>query len=468
MTIRPKVEWYTDEVSRARREKRKCERKWRATGLTIHKEIFLAAKDALTKVIDAAKKNFLSQQILQSSTSQKALFNCVDRLLHRTRSSQLPDNDDSSELAEMISEFFVGKVQKIRDGLETLQHGLDDQTSEEDSQVPKLASFSTISAEDLKKIILKAPTKSCQLDPIPTNILKECIEQLLPTLLKIINTSLVSSTVPATFKKAIVTPLLKKPSLDKNVLKNYRPVSNLPFMSKILEKVVSKSLTAHRTAHSLHVPLQSAYRQYHSTETALLKVHNDILRALDRGDCVFLVLLDLSAAFDTVDHSVLKDRMSQEFGVSDNALNWLLSYMGDRHQAVLVRGVESEDRILRCGVPQGSVLGPELFKDYIAPLADLIHSHGIEFHGYADDTQLYTTFKPGENEDDALQQMQRCITAVKSWMALNWLKLNDDKTEFIVLGSPSNLAKVSTEHIYSCWRPQHQEVSTRAEHRRHV
>ena len=108
----------------------------------------------------------------------------------------------------------------------------------DDAPISRLTSFPPISAEDLRKIILEAPTKSCPLDPIPIKVLKECIEQLLPTLLKIINTSLATSTVPKSFKQASITPLLKKTSLDRNVLKNYRPVSNLPFMSKILERVV--------------------------------------------------------------------------------------------------------------------------------------------------------------------------------------------------------------------------------------
>ena len=112
----------------------------------------------------------------------------------------------------------------------------------------------------------------------------------------------------------------------------------------------------HRANNNLHVPLQSAYRPYHSTETALLKVHNDILRALDKGECVFLVLLDLSAAFDTVDHDKLKHHLEQEFAVTDGALQWLNSYLQNRQQAVLVRGVESSERTLAYGVPQGSVL----------------------------------------------------------------------------------------------------------------
>ena len=301
--------------------------------------------------------------------------------------------------------------------------------------------------EDLRKIILAAPTKSCPLDPIPTKILKECIEQLLPTLLKIINTSLVTSTVPKSFKQASILALLKKPSLDRNVLKNYRPVSNLPFLSKILEKVVSKTLSSHRPNNSLNVPLQSAYRQHHSTETALLKVHNDVLRALDRKECVFLVLLDLSAVFDTVDHSLLKARLEQKFGVSDSALRWLESYMSERQQAVTIKGIGSEKRTLEYGVPQGSVLGPEPFKDYVAPLSSLIQSFGVNFYGYADDTQIYVPFVPGQSEDSARDKIQECIAAVKSWMAQNWLKLNDDKTEFIIIGSPCNLKKVVTEYI---------------------
>ena len=266
-------------------------------------------------------------------------------------------------------------------------------------------------------------------------------------LLKIINLSLASSTVPVSFKKAIVTPLIKKPSLDRDVLKNYRPVSNLPFLSKILEKVIAKYMSIHKNNNDLEVPLQSAYRQHHSTETALLKVQNDILRSLDKGECVFLVLLDLSAAFDTVDHQTLQDCLKNTFGISGAALLWLKSYMSDRHQSISIRGTKSDEKLLNYGVPQGSVLGPELFKDYITPLRSVIESHDVSFHGYADDTQLYASFKPGLDEEAALGKLQDCIADVRRWMATNWLKLNDDKTEFIVLGTPANLAKVATEAI---------------------
>ena len=346
-----------------------------------------------------------------------------------------------------MAEFFTGKVEKIRDELAMVQPEADASLVQNITKTPALISFPSISAEDLRKIIINAPTKSCQLDPLPTSITKECVDSLMPSLLKIINTSLVSSTVPLSFKKAIVTPIIKKPSLDQDVLKNYRPVSNLPFLSKVLEKVISKYMSTHRSKNNLEVPLQSAYRQHHSTETALLKVHNDILRSLDNGECVFLVLLDLSAAFDTVDHQTLQKCLQNTFGISGEALKWLKSYMRDRHQSISIRGTQSIDKLLKYGVPQGSVLGPELFKDYITPLGSVIESHGISFHGYADDTQLYISFKPGLNEEVALNKLQHCIAEVRRWMASNWLKLNDDKTEFIILGTPSNLAKVATEAI---------------------
>ena len=329
ITIHPKVEWYTEAVDIARKEKRKKERKWRTEKNTINRDLFIKSRNDLTKTIKDAKKNHFSRKITESEDSQKALFNCVDQLLNRTWTSCLPDNENNDELSNDIADFFTVKVQKLHDGLVKAQQGIED-TSHDDRNTPRLTYFPPISADDLKKIILKAPTKSCQLDPIPTKIVKECVEPLLPTFVKIINTSLESGTVPSRFKKAIVTPLIKKPSLDRNVLKNYRPVSNLTFLSKILEKVVSKNLAVHKTENNLEVPLQSAYRENHSTETALLKVHNDVLRAIDDGECVFLVLLDLSAAFDTIDHTQLQKRLTDFFGISQTALSWVNSYLSDR------------------------------------------------------------------------------------------------------------------------------------------
>ena len=137
---------------------------------------------------------------------------------------------------------------------------------------------------------------------------------LLTIICKIVNISLQSSTVPDNFKQAIVTPLLKKPSLDIENMKNYRPVSNLSYVSKLTEKVVMSRFNAHLDTHKLREPLQSAYRAKQSTETALIKVLNDILCVVDDRQCVLLVLLDLSAAFDTIDHDKMLFRLKELFG----------------------------------------------------------------------------------------------------------------------------------------------------------
>ena len=156
----------------------------------------------------------------------------------------------------------------------------------------------------MKRTIPNSAAKTCDLDPFPTHLLLECLDCLLPYITSVINDSLASGIFPSSFKTPLVKPLLRKPSLDTNDLKNYRHVSNLPFLSKITERIVLSQLNDHLISNKLFSPLQSAYKPHHSTETALLKIVND-LTALGNGKICIQTLLDLSAAFDTRDHNVL-------------------------------------------------------------------------------------------------------------------------------------------------------------------
>ena len=144
---------------------------------------------------------------------------------------------------------------------------------------------------------------------------------------------------------------------------------------------------------------QSAYKVAHSTETALLKVQSDIFNAIDEQESVLLLLLDLSAAFDTVDHVILLNRLNTRYGIKGNALHWFASYLKERRQFIQVENTRSSSVELQWGVPQGSVLGPILYTSYTAPLGYIIRKHGLQFHLYADDCQIYVSFKPGANED---------------------------------------------------------------------
>ena len=182
---------------------------------------------------------------------------------------------------------------------------------------------------------------------------------------------------------------------------------------------------------------------HHSTETALVKVSNDLLNASDKGLISILVLLDLSAAFDTIDHQILLQRLEHLISMKGTALSWFKSYLSDRFQFVHVNDESSIHTKVRHGVPQGSVLGPILFTLYMLPLGNIIRKHSINFHCYADDTQLYLSIKP--DEANQLAKLQACLKDIKSWMTCNFLLLNSDKTEVIVLGPEHLRNKLSSD-----------------------
>ena len=182
-----------------------------------------------------------------------------------------------------------------------------------------LNTFQLLTSRDVSKVILSSSSKSCESDPIPTDVLKVIIPAVLNLPTELVNRLLQTGTFPSNLKEAFVKPLLKKTSL-KLIDKNYWPVSNLAFIGKMLEWTVTGQLMDYIYEHNLMEPLQSAYRPDHSTETALLKVKADIHQAIDNQEVMGLVLLDLLAAFDTADHTILLQRLEKEFGVTGTVI----------------------------------------------------------------------------------------------------------------------------------------------------
>lgn len=291
--------------------------------------------------------------------------------------------------------------------------------------------FVPVSITDLSKTVQGLRYSVCSLDSLPAKLFKDVFETIGPFVLSLINMSLSAGYVPVAFKKAIVQPLLKKHNLDPSVLSNYRPVSKLPFLSKVLEKVVYAQLQSHLSLNKICDKFQSGFKSGHSTETALLKVFNDLLLISDAGRSAVLVLLDLTAAFDTVDHKILLSRLESCVGIKGTVLNWFRSYLSERSFTVNLGPFNSKSAPITSGVPQGSILGPVLFSLYMLPLGSIFQKYNISYHCFADDVQIYL---PLNTKTNSVEVLRNCLGEVKDWMSLNFLNLNNDKTEVIIFG----------------------------------
>uniref|UniRef100_A0A672ZWH4 Reverse transcriptase domain-containing protein n=1 Tax=Sphaeramia orbicularis TaxID=375764 RepID=A0A672ZWH4_9TELE len=378
--------------------------------------------------MSATMSAFYSHLIDSNRHNSKLLFDTVSKLTQINQVVSCPQLTAQDFLL-----FFNDKVMDIRLQIpQSLQSDSLCAAAPSFSNGQGLSVFELPTLSELSKIVSSSRSTTCPLDPLPSWVIKELWSTLGPYVLSILNYSLSSGVFPACFKSAVVKPLLKKPGLDAEAPSNYRPVSNLAFLSKVFEKVVSKQLVHYLTENNLFEPLQSAFRANHSTETALTKVVNDLLLNADSDCASVLLLLDLSAVFDTVDHCILIERLEYHFGISGKVLSWLKSYLSERSQCVLFNNVLSEPCMVKHGVPQGSVLGPLLFSLYLAPLGKLLHSLEIDFHCYADDLQLYMPLTC-ENRPN-LSKIEACLSAVRDWLSENFLFLNSAKTEMMIIG----------------------------------
>ena len=258
--------------------------------------------------------------VSNNSESPLQLWNCINQILHRRPAPSLPNHVSIRFLCNSFSSHFKDKISLIRSAFP----GYTLSTVNVDSPRVNslLVSFEPATVDEVKKIIMSSPNKSCDLDPLPTVLLKACLDTLLKPITDIINTSLCSGLFPDDFKHAHVNPLLNKTSLPKDDLNSYRPVSNLSFISKILEKVVASRLRSRISSNYLSNVSQSTSKEFHSTETALLKVHNDVTLNINKGKVTALTLLDMSGTFDNTDHNILIKRLSLWYGISGTALNW--------------------------------------------------------------------------------------------------------------------------------------------------
>ena len=445
MVVRPHVPWFNDFLKGLKRNRRKAERLWRSD--KADHSVFKIARNTFCLKLHNSKVDYWSGEIMEASGNQKKLFSIIKSLCDDTRENPLPSHSSVAELANDFGNFFKSKIDNIRKQLDT-SPCTRAQSTPMTQPSATFDSFVPLSEQEVRKLIMDSKSTTCDLDPIPTWLLKKCVDILLPVLTKMINLSLHCGVFPDEWKLALVIPLIKKLGLDL-LFQNYRPVSNLAFTSKLTEKAVIKQTSSHMKSNCPLPINQSSYKEGHSTESALIKVQSDILRNMERQQVTLLVMLDLSAAFDTIDHSIMSDVLSSRFGIGGIALKWFQSYLSNRCQQINIGGVRSDVFDLEYGVPQGSCLGPILFTQYASTLFDVIMKHLCNAHGYADDHQVYLGFTPHSHyhQDNALSAMEDCLRDVKDWMVQNKLKMNDGKTEFIIIGSSQQLKKIEYDFI---------------------
>ena len=430
---RPLTPWFNDACKAQKRKARCLERVYRRSKSALDRDAWLAQLRSTQDFYKQVQDVYWQTVVSESSGNAKKLWNSLSSLMGRKRRTAVQDGLSADEFLKC----FADKVKDVR----STTSGSAPPNFSKFEGVP-LTQFVALDLDDVRKLIKPTPNKSCGLDPIPTWLVKEFSEQIAPFVTVLLNKSILNGYFPLVFRTAEITPILKKNSLDPSVLTNYRPISNLSYLSKLLERAIKCQLLDHLDGNGLLPETQSAYRACHSTESALLKVSSDALLAADNGMVTLLGMLDLSAAFDCVDHQIFLKRLKVSYGIDGTTLAWIGSYFENRTQRVRYNGSISDTIRVESGVPQGSVLRPVFSLLFSSDVFDIALQHGFYIHGYADDLQVYQHCLPSDMNTLNLRFID-CMEKIQSWMSSNRLRLNTSKTEVIWLGSSRRLANLS-------------------------
>ena len=443
ISTRLKLSWIDKSIFDQRRIVRNREKIWKRQRQDHQWKAFTQERNRLNRMIIYNKSNEICGEIQSNKANVKKLYKIVNRLTGGKEANPMPNGDSDESLAENFATYFLEKINNIRDRFTEVPM----YNPPINESIPRLTSFSPMTKKQVRDIVFSMESKSCELDTIPTEIFKMVYDQIEDLVTSIVNKSLTSGEFLEDWKTAIVRPLLKKLNLAL-ILKNYRPVSNLSFLSKIVERCMLSQFIDHCECYELIPDFQSAYRQNYSTETSLIKMTNDILIAMDKQQVMMTAILDLSAAFDTVDHDVFLSIMKNCFAIEGTAIRWLQSYLAPRGFKVCINNKYSTTKDLTFSVPQGSCAGAQLFTAYCAPIG-LQVSENTTLNGFADDHSLRKAYNASipDGELSTYNQLSVDLHSIKHWMSEMRLKLNDEKTEFIQFGSRIQLLKTSIEEL---------------------
>jgi len=419
---RKSAPWITDTIRTMIKQKKKARKRYERLGTDGAWKYYRSVRNHTNKSIEHEKVAYFD--FVVGKHDGKALWKKLGGLHVNPskRGNRLPDHLCE---ANAINDFFLDGIPQV-----VADRGIKEfyDSSAISDTVPKFK-FYSVEPHLVSKVINQIRSNAAGHDRITIEMIKMCCPTILPYLTHIINCCLLDGSFPSSWKTAIVRPIAKiKNPVE---LKDLRPISVLPTLSKVLEKIIDIQLRQYFDTYSILPTCQSGFRKYHSCTTALLNVSDDLLAGRDKGCVSILALLDFSKAFDTIDHCLMISILSY-VGLSDNTIRLFESYLQNRVQTVDANGSLSRSRLVERGVPQGSILGPLLFTLYTSCLPECVKFSRIQM--YADDTQLYHTFD--ENSIDlALQQVQDDLAAISKWSEGHALVINPSKSQLMIFGS---------------------------------
>ena len=398
--------------------------------------------------IRTAEKIFIAEQVVNNKNNSNCLWRAIRLCIPKKSASQRNYSKDDKIVADEFNNFFssVGKstINRIAKLAEESNYTLN-----QCSFIPRIYplseqfTFNAVKCEQVQKIVTSmASGKAPGIDKIPIHVIKDCLPAILPSLTSIINATFEFDTFPLAWKTAEVTPILK--AGDHDIPNNNRPISLLPVLSKVCERVAHNQLTSYLLSRGRLSSKQSGNKQWHSTETSVIQTTDEILNAIDKKKLTAVVLLDLSKAFDSIDHQILLAKL-QDIGASRPAIKWLGSYLTSRYQFVRINTTLSTKLPVSSGVPQGSILGPLLFNIYVNDLPSV--PENCTSQCYVDDTKLLMSFQL-RDQHETIEKMNKDLLSIRNWCFDNQLLLNPDKTKLVIFGSRQMTAKVSDFRLF--------------------
>ena len=444
--------WINDEILQCIHDRDSFYFKFRKSkSPELYKE-YCSLRNRTQRLIKSAKRDFFENQVNENRFNSKALWKSLSQLGYSQKMKQKLkigieiDGDicfEDSKVADEFNKFYTTVAEKLVSKLPTPRNQFDGNHVSNFYKGKGVKNDSFQLSEVSEDVVLKHlqginPTKSTGLDKLPARFLRDSAPGISKQITFIINLSIQSNTVPANFKKAKVVPLFKKD--NKFDVGNYRPVSILSTLSKVLERVVYDQTEKYLVDNNLLYEYQSGFRAKFSTDTCLIYLNDYLKQFVSNGNYVGMVLIDLRKAFDTVNHSILCDKL-KSVGLSDSSVEWFRSYLDNRTQSVEVNGSMSDVCNVTCGVPQGSILGPMLFNIYVN---DMCSAVGCKLLLYADDSALIVSDKSAKVVEETLStELQK----LSDWLVDNRLSLHLGKTEAILFGSRRKLRKVSSLNV---------------------